>query len=96
LLSKKTTLPSADQLVSVSVKCQISLQNFSSAEDRSLMAFTQISTTAVPSSRWGRWHRSVLWLNAALEATLKESFRSIASLIFEAQDSRVSNSDQTI
>jgi hypothetical protein len=34
-------------------------------------------------------YSSVFWLNAASEATLIGSFRSIASLIFEVQDPRV-------
>jgi hypothetical protein len=34
-------------------------------------------------------YSSVLWLNAASEATLKDSFRSIARLIFDIQDSRL-------
>ncbi|KAJ5128190.1 hypothetical protein N7526_006356 [Penicillium atrosanguineum] len=43
-----------------------------------------------------RFYSSVFWLNAASEATLKDSFRSIASLIFDIQDSRLLEGKDTI
>lgn len=41
-------------------------------------------------------YSSVLWLNAASEATVKDSFRSIARLIFDIQDSRLLDSQDII
>ncbi|KAJ5640322.1 uncharacterized protein N7484_008184 [Penicillium longicatenatum] len=50
---------------------------------------------AYAESRSG-YYSSVFWLNAASEATLKDSFRSIASLIFDIQDPQLLESKDII
>ena len=41
-------------------------------------------------------YQSVFWLNAASEATLKESFRTMAGLIFDVQEPGVLEGEQTL